>query len=293
MDEQRYDVWASGAAYDRYMGRWSRAVAREFTAWLGRPDGLRWLDVGCGTGVLSAVVRERCRPDLVVGCDRSEGFVRAGRAGVVADAMALPVRDGAFDVAVSGLTLNFLPDPVAAVTAMARAVRPGGALVAGYVWDYADGMRLLRLFWDTAAELDPGAAELDEGLRFPGCRPQPLHDLWTTAGLVDVIVRAIEVPTVFADFADLWGPFLAGPGPRAGLCHQPPPGRPGRTARSSARGRPHRPRRFDPPLGTRLGRTRTNQVNQPVTCGPCDTSRPGYVSLNLWLRGGERATMGT
>lgn len=81
MDGQRYDVWASGAAYDRYMGRWSRAVAREFTAWLGRPDGLRWLDVGCGTGVLSAVVRERCRPDLVVGCDRSEGFVRAGRAG--------------------------------------------------------------------------------------------------------------------------------------------------------------------------------------------------------------------
>ncbi|MFG2465155.1 class I SAM-dependent methyltransferase [Streptomyces canus] len=223
MDGQRYDVWASGAAYDRYMGRWSRAVAREFTAWLGRPDGLRWLDVGCGTGVLSAVVRERCRPDLVVGCDRSEGFVRAGRAGVVADAMALPVRDGAFDVAVSGLTLNFLPDPAAAVTAMARAVRPGGAVVAGYVWDYADGMRMVRLFWDTAAELDPAAAELDEDLRFPGCRPQPLHDLWTTAGLVDVIVRAIEVPTVFADFADLWGPFLAGQGPAPGYVTTLPP----------------------------------------------------------------------
>lgn len=287
MDGQRYDVWASGAAYDRYMGRWSRAVAREFTAWLGRPGGLRWLDVGCGTGVLSAVVRERCRPGLVVGCDRSEGFVRAGRSGVVADAMALPVRDGSFDVAVSGLTLNFLPDPAAAVTAMARAVRPGGALVAGYVWDYADGMRLLRLFWDTAAELDPAAAELDEGLRFPDCRPQPLHDLWTTAGLADVIVRAIEVPTVFADFADLWGPFLAGQGPAPGYvttlprppgttcakrCARPPPPPP--TVRSPSR---HAPGPY---------------ADEPRRPGPCDTSRPGYVSLNLWLRGGERATMG-
>ncbi|NEB00322.1 class I SAM-dependent methyltransferase [Streptomyces sp. SID13726] len=216
MDEQRYDVWASGAAYDRFMGRWSRAVAREFTAWLGRPDGFAWLDVGCGTGVLSAVVRERCRPGRVLGCDRSEAFVRAARGAVVADAQALPVRDGAFDLAVSGLTLNFLPDPAAAVTGMVRAVRPHGGLVAAYVWDYAEGMGLLRHFWDTAAELDPAAAELDEGRRFPHCRPQSLHDLWTDAGLDDVVVRAIEVPTVFADFADLWGPFLAGQGPAPG-----------------------------------------------------------------------------
>lgn len=216
MDEQRYDVWASGAAYDRYMGRWSRSVAREFTAWLGRPRGVRWLDVGCGTGVLSAVVRERCRPGRVVGCDRSEEFVRAGRAGVVADARALPFGTGAFDAAVSGLTLNFVPDPAQAVAEMVRVVGPDGAVVAAYVWDYAERMGLLRRFWDTAAELDPAAAELDEGRRFPDCRPQPLHDLWTGAGLVDVLVRAIEIPTVFADFSDLWGPFLAGQGPAPG-----------------------------------------------------------------------------
>lgn len=213
MDEQRYGVWASGAAYDRYMGRWSRAVAREFTAWVGRPDGMRWLDVGCGTGVLSAVVKERCRPRRVVGCDRSGEFVRAGRAGVVADALALPVPDGAFDVVVSGLTLNFLPRPAAAVAEMVRAARADGGLVAAYVWDYAERMGMLRRFWDTAAELDPAAAESDEGRRFPDCRPQPLHDLWTTAGLTDVVVRAIEVPTVFTDFADFWGPLLAGQGP--------------------------------------------------------------------------------
>lgn len=222
MDGQRYDVWASGAAYDRYMGRWSRAVAREFTAWLGRPDGLRWLDVGCGTGVLSAVVRERCRPDLVVGCDRSEGFVRAGRSGVVADAMALPVRDGAFDVAVSGLTLNFLSDPAAAVTAMARAVRPGGALVAGYVWDYADGMRLLRLFWDTAAELDPAAAELDESAvpRLPSpAAARPVDDRGTRRR-----DRARDrSPHRLRRLRRSVGPLSGRPGPRAGLCHHPPP----------------------------------------------------------------------
>ncbi|MFE3856249.1 class I SAM-dependent methyltransferase [Streptomyces griseorubiginosus] len=216
MDEQRYDVWASGAAYDRYMGRWSRSVAREFTAWLGRPQGARWLDVGCGTGVLSSVVRERCRPGRVVGCDRSADFVRTARAAVVADARALPFPAGAFDVAVSGLTLNFVPEPAGAVAEMVRVVGPDGGVVAAYVWDYAERMGLLRRFWDTAAELDPAAAELDEGRRFPDCRPQPLHDLWTGAGLVDVLVRAIEVPTVFADFADLWGPFLAGQGPAPG-----------------------------------------------------------------------------
>ncbi|WP_151476946.1 class I SAM-dependent methyltransferase [Streptomyces albicerus] len=222
MEEQRFDVWASGAAYERYMGRWSRAVAEEFTVWLDRGGDLRWLDVGCGTGVLSAVVAARCRPRVVVGCDRSEGFVGAARATgsapahfVVADAMSLPVRGGSCDVAVSGLTLNFLPEPAAAVAEMARVVRPGG-LVAAYVWDYADGMGFLRRFWDAAVEVDPSAAALDEGRRFSGCRPEPLRAMWADAGLVDVSATPIEVPTVFADFADLWEPFLAGQGPAPG-----------------------------------------------------------------------------
>lgn len=225
MHEQRFDAWTSGAAYERYMGRWSRAVAREFTAWLDPADGLRWLDVGCGTGVLAEVVARRCRPRLVVGCDRSEDFVRtaAGSAAssaapacfTVADARALPVRDGACDVAVSGLTLNFLPEPAVAVRDMARTVGPGG-LVAAYVWDYAEGMGLLRLFWDTAAALDPAAAALDEGRRFPGCRPDSLHRLWTEAGLADVSTVSIEVPTVFTGFGDLWEPFLSGQGPAPG-----------------------------------------------------------------------------
>jgi SAM-dependent methyltransferase len=222
MEEQRFDVWATGAAYDRYMGRWSRLVAEEFATWLSCADSLRWLDVGCGTGVLSAVVTARCRPRMVVGIDRSEGFVGWARAAVprathcvVADAMSLPVRDETWDVAVSGLTLNFLPEPTTAVAEMSRVVRAGG-LVAAYVWDYAEGMGFLRRFWDAAIEVDPSAAALDEGRRFPLCRPERLADVWADAGLVDVSTASIEVPTVFADFADLWEPFLAGQGPAPG-----------------------------------------------------------------------------
>ncbi|MEU1013708.1 methyltransferase domain-containing protein [Streptomyces sp. NPDC005890] len=222
MSEQRFDVWASGAAYERYMGRWSRAVAKKFTTWLDRPAGLRWLDVGCGTGVLSAVVSTLCRPRVVLGIDRSEAFVSTARATcpppacfLLGDAMALPVRDAEWDVAVSGLTLNFLPDPATAVARMARAVRPGG-LVAAYVWDYAGKMDFLRRFWAAVTAADPSAAALDEGRRFPVCRPEPLRAMWADAGLVDVAATSIEVPTVFAGFADLWEPFLAGQGPAPG-----------------------------------------------------------------------------
>ncbi|MEV6106171.1 class I SAM-dependent methyltransferase [Streptomyces sp. NPDC051940] len=228
MVEQRFDRWSAGGAYERYMGRWSRAVAREFVVWTGE-RGPRWLDVGCGTGALSAAVVERCRPGLVVGVDRSAGFVAAARDGVrgparfvVGDAMRLPVRDGAFDAAVSGLALNFVPGPDAALAGMARAVRPGG-LVAGYVWDYAGGMGLLRHFWDAAAALSPDAVELDEGRRFAWCRPGPLRALWAGAGLVDVAVGEVEVTMVFAGFAELWEPFLAGQGPAPGYAAALPP----------------------------------------------------------------------
>ncbi|MGW6789449.1 class I SAM-dependent methyltransferase [Streptomyces chartreusis] len=222
MAEQRFDVWSSGAAYERYMGRWSRAVARRFLAWLDRPAGLRWLDVGCGTGALSALVTELHDPERVLGCDRSEAFVSTAAAApvraagfVVGDAMALPVRDGVFDVAVSGLTLNFLPEPPSAVGELTRAVRPGGQ-IAAYVWDYGEGMGFLHAFWTAATATDPAAAALDEARRFPGCGPEALHRLWTDAGLDDVSTTPVEVPTLFADFADLWDPFRTGQGPAPG-----------------------------------------------------------------------------
>ncbi|MFH8803992.1 class I SAM-dependent methyltransferase [Streptomyces sp. NPDC017936] len=222
MSEQRFDVWASGNAYERYMGRWSRLVAKAFVSWLGCSADLRWLDVGCGTGALTTVVSSRCRPRAVLGIDRSEAFVGAAAAAApasarfaVGDAVTLPVRDAACDVAVSALTLNFLPEPGRAVDEMVRSVRPGG-LVAAYVWDYAGEMALLRRFWDAASSVDPAAAARDEGRRFPVCRPEPLRTLWADSGLLDVAVTSFEVPTVFADFDDLWQPFMAGQGPAPG-----------------------------------------------------------------------------
>lgn len=219
-------VWGIGEAYEPYVGRWSRLVAREFLAWLDAPAGLRWIDVGCGTGALSQAVLERCAPAALVGVEPSEGFLvharrhtADGRAEFRAgDARALPVEDAAFDVAVSGLVLNFVPEPARAVAEMRRAVRPQGGVVALYVWDYAGEMQMMRRFWDAAVALDPPAREKAEWTRFPICRPAPLRDLFVAAGLAEVDVRAIDVPTVFKDFDDYWTPFLSGQAPAPGYC---------------------------------------------------------------------------
>jgi SAM-dependent methyltransferase len=209
------EVWAEADAYEPYIGRWSRLVAQELFGWLGMGRGARWLDLGCGTGALSGTILDLAGPAALLGVDRSEGYVRHARAAlaggpaafVVADGRRLPVADGGFDAAVSGLVLNFVPDPKAAAVEMARVTRPGGT-VGAYVWDYVGDMQLMRYFWDAAAALDPAAVELDEGRRFPLCRPEPLAELFTGTGLAGVEVRAVDVPTRFADFDDYWAPFL-------------------------------------------------------------------------------------
>ncbi len=216
----RQDVWASGAAYEPYVGRWSRLVAQEFLAWLAVPPSARWLDVGCGTGALTQTILAQADPATVLGVDASAGFVAYAQAYTpdpraafaVEDAQALTAADSAFDAAVSGLVLNFIPQPERAAAAMARVTRPGGT-VAAYVWDYAGQMQLMRYFWDAAVALDPTAGPLDEGARFPLCQPDPLAALWRRVGLHDVVARAIDVPTVFRDFDDYWSPFLGGQGP--------------------------------------------------------------------------------
>lgn len=135
----------------------------------------------------------------------------------VGDAQALPFDHGGFDAAVSGLVLNFVPDQPRAVGEMARAVRDGGT-VAACVWDYAGEMQMMRCFWDAAMALDPAARDLDEGRRFPVCKPEPLARLFTAAGLGSVETRAIDGLTVFRDFDDCWTPFLGGQGPAPGYC---------------------------------------------------------------------------
>ena len=213
--------WDSGGAYELYVGRWSRLVAREFVRWLAVPPGRRWLDVGCGTGALAHAVLEHAAPSEVVGIDPSAAYVASAADRMaddlrarfeIGDAQALRAPAATFDVVVSGLVLNFVPQAERAVAKMARSTRPGGT-VGAYVWDYAEGMGLIRHFWDAAGALDPKAKELDEGRRFRLCKPEPLSRLFLSAGLEDVEVHAIEVPTRFRDFDDYWSPFLGGQGP--------------------------------------------------------------------------------
>jgi SAM-dependent methyltransferase len=217
------EVWAAGEAYEPYVGRWSRLVAGEFIEWLAVPPASRWLDVGCGTGALTRTILERAAPRAVTGVDTAEGFLSAARARIrddraafqPGDAQDLPVETAAYDAVVSGLALNFIPEPKRAAGEMVRAARPGG-LVAAYVWDYAGKMQFMRHFWNAAAALDAAAAGLDEGRRFPLCNPGPLARLFQDAGLARVEVRPIDIWTVFKDFGDFWSPFLGGQGPAPG-----------------------------------------------------------------------------
>jgi SAM-dependent methyltransferase len=182
-------------------------------------DGKAWLDVGCGTGALSAAIVDRCAPSAVTGVEPSEGFIKAAAANLAGrvtlhqgSATAIPLGDASVDVAVCGLVLNFVPDQRAGLLEMARVTRAGGT-VGAYVWDYAGKMDLMRHFWDAAVELDPKAASLDEGLRFPSCRPDAMKALFQSAGLEGTGVTAIDIPTAFASFDDYWQPFLGGQGP--------------------------------------------------------------------------------
>lgn len=215
-------VWSSAAAYESYVGRWSRLVAREFVPWLAVPAGQTWLDVGCGTGALTETIFEIGSPQYVVGTDQSRAYIDYLRHHLtdqrlcfqVDDAQALNFDDEFYDNSVSGLFLNFVSEPRLGVAEMARVTKPGGT-VAAYVWDYAGEMQLLRYFWDAAIALDPAARELDGGVRFTICKPEPLTELFRDAGLKDVATRAIDVPTVFHNFNDYWSPFLGGQGPAA------------------------------------------------------------------------------
>jgi SAM-dependent methyltransferase len=214
------DRWLAGSAYERYMGRWSRPLADAFLEWLGAPRGSHWLEIGCGTGALTSAIARSCDPQSVMACDPAEPFLEHARqhtvdprvAFVVAGADEPPAREGGFDAAVSGLVLNFLPAPAAVLATLRDRLRPGG-LVGGYVWDYAEGMEFLRVFWDEATAIDPRAAALDEGRRFPLCSGGALRRLFEGAGLTDVDTGGLQVETPFAGFDDFWDPFLRGTGP--------------------------------------------------------------------------------
>lgn len=225
-DRSRHDAWRAGESYDQYMGRWSRHVAPFFLEWLQAPPRLDWLEVGCGTGALTANILALCDPKSLLAIDSSAGFLEKARAALMdpraefrsADAQDLPLPDGTRDVVVSSLVLNFVPDRAKALSEMKRAVRSGGT-VGFYVWDYpGGGVQFMRAFWNAATSLDPAATDLTENRRFPFCTPDGLRALVRGAGLSSIEMTALEVPSVFADFEDYWRPFTLGAGPAPGYC---------------------------------------------------------------------------
>lgn len=214
------DQWAAGSTYEDFMGRWSRRLAPQFLSWLRIPRGVHWLDVGCGTGSLAHAICSHADPASVVGCDPANALVefareqsRDARGSFVAVGVgSLPPRPGGYGSVASLLALNFFPNVEAAVQEM-RSVAAPQATVSACVWDYGDGMKFLRHFWDAAAALDSEAGELDEGNRFPLCRRDRLTALFHSTGLRDVRCDPIEIATTFESFDDYWRPFLGGTGP--------------------------------------------------------------------------------
>jgi SAM-dependent methyltransferase len=214
------DRWTGGEAYQRFMGRWSPFLASQFVQWLNIPPERDWLDVGCGTGALTRAILEVAQPNKVVGIDPSEAFVAYAKELTpdsraefrTGSGMELPLDNASFDAVASGLVLNFIPNAEQAMKEMRRVVRDGGSIGA-YVWDYANGMVMLRYFWDAVIALDPAAEEHDEGPRFPLNNPDALERLFTDGGLQDVQTRALEFSMRFESFDDYWQPFLGGVGP--------------------------------------------------------------------------------
>jgi SAM-dependent methyltransferase len=214
------DRWSAGSTYEYFMGRWSRELAREFVGWLGVTEGAHWLDVGCGTGSLTAAICQQASPASVVACDPATPMIEYARehfqdprvSFVIADADTLPSRTPGYGCVTSLLALNFFPDPERGVRNM-RAAAADGGVVSACVWDYAGGMEFLRHFWDAAVALDKDARIHDEGVRFPICSRDRLIDLFKAAGVSALRCDPIDIQTTFASFHDYWRPLLGGTGP--------------------------------------------------------------------------------
>ena len=205
--------------YDRFIGRYSPGLAEAMCTAASVRPGQRALDVGCGSGALTAALAAVLGAENVSAIDPSEPFVEAARARVpgariaVGSAESLPFDDREFDATLSQLVVNFLSDPERGLREMSRVTRPGG-VIAGCVWDYGGEMTMLRTFWDVAAALDPeGAEPLMESHTMRFARPDELAALWRNAGLDGVDVTPIVVEASYDDFDDLWAPFPTGVGP--------------------------------------------------------------------------------
>lgn len=213
------EIFGESAAYERFMGRWSGRLAPLLVKFVGIRDGDSVLDVGSGTGALAFAVAEAVSSARIIGVDPAAAYVAYAQTRVpndrvrfmVGDAQQLQLADGTFDRVLSLLVMNFIPDPAKALREMIRVTRPGGVIAAA-VWDYGEGMQMLRIFWDEAVARDPTVAARDER-NMPLCRRRELAALWRAHGLVQVEEQPLTIQQSFASFEDYWSPFLGGQGP--------------------------------------------------------------------------------
>ena len=212
-------MFSEGEAYERFMGRWSRRLAPLLVRFAGVRDGDTALDVGSGTGALTAALRAAAPSSRITAVDAAAPYVTFAERRhsgdrvrfEVGDAQQLRYPDATFDRTLSLLILNFIPDPGRAVDEMIRVTRPGG-IIAAAVWDYGEGMEMLRRFWDEAVALNPGWDARDER-HMPLCRKGELEALWREHRLRDVSDDTLTVETRFSSFDDYWAPFLEKQGP--------------------------------------------------------------------------------
>ena len=218
-DAKKPVLFIDGAGYEKFMGQWSRTVGRVFLDWLALPGGLKWLDVGCGTGAFTEIIQQLCDPSEIVAIDPSGAQISyatsrkpAGHVQFkVTDARAMPFENGRFDVAASALVLNFIPDREKAVHEMRRVVRPGGT-VAAYVWDFSGDRGTAQHLHLAIAELEGSDFKVG-GLNAESTEQNRLKSLFEGAGLAGVETRSIDISLTYDDFEDYWlsntgfGPF--------------------------------------------------------------------------------------
>ena len=212
-------LFSAAEAYERFMGRWSRMLAPPLVTIAGVRDGEAILDVGSGTGALTVALAAAAPSSRIVGIDVTEPYVAYAKARhtrpliafEVGDAQQLRFATNAFDRTLSLLVVNFIPDPAKALDEMIRVTKPGGTVTAA-VWDYGQGMEMLRVFWDEAIGVRPDLDARDERHQ-PFCRRGELGDLWRRQGLLEVKEEPLTIATTFASFDDYWLPFLEKQGP--------------------------------------------------------------------------------